>query len=111
MTDVPALAFPIRVIAGQFAQVKQGSVDDVKGQVHLLALTPAGWFGHGPADPLSSMGLADQAHRRGGPDVAEIERQIAEHVPDADAAVDTDPSALADGLGILGVRLRTEGGA
>lgn len=108
MPDVPQLAFPIRVVSNQFVTVEQGSVEDVKSQVHVLALTPPGWFGHGPDDPVSGMGLAGQEHRQQGPDLAEIQRQISEHVPDAAAAVEEDTSALDDGLAKVGVRLRSE---
>ena len=109
MTDVPQLAFPVRVVAGQFVQVEQGGVDDVRGQVHLLALTPPGHFGHGPNDPLNSMGLADQAHRQHGPNLAEIDEQITQHVPDAKAALEEDLTALDQGLAKLNVRIRSEG--
>lgn len=100
MPDIPQLAYPVRVIGGQFATTEQGSPEDAISQIHLLCLTPPGWFAHAPA-----MGLTDQAHRAGSADIGEIERQIAEHVPDADAAVEADASRLNEALSAVGVRV------
>jgi hypothetical protein len=100
--DAPQqIAFPPRVINGRILEVDQGDIDDIAGQVHLLCLTPQGWF----APPLEDLGLYDQAHLAGGADVQEIERQIGEYVPDAEAVVEEDPSALDVGLEVLGVRV------
>lgn len=97
---VQTLAFPVRVTGTTIAAVEQASIDDVTGQVHMLVLTPPGWF-----DSAPGFGLADQAHLPGGPDVGEIERQIAEHVPDAPAAVTERPDALNPALALVGVQI------
>jgi hypothetical protein len=109
MTEIPQLSFPLRVVGDTFATVEQGSVADVRSQIHLLVRTPPGWFGHGPDDPLTDMGLGDQAHRKGGADAREIERQILAHVPNAEAVVAEDASALNDGLSVIGVRVGSRG--
>lgn len=102
MPDQPQqLAFPPRVVNGRLLEVDQGDVDDVAGRVHLLCLTPQGYF----PPPLADLGLYSQAHLAGGADVGEIERQIAKYVPDAEAVVDEDPTALDAGLEVLGVRV------
>lgn len=100
MPDIPQLAFPPRMVNGQLATVEQGSVADAAGQVHLLCLTPQGWLTSEP-----DFGLRNQAHLAGGADVAEINRQIASYVPDAEVAITEDPSALDEGLSIVGVRI------
>ena len=101
MPDVPQqIAFPPRVINGRLAEVEQGSVEDVAGQVHLLCVTPRGWLTSVP-----ELGLSQQAHLAGGADLEEIQSQIATYVPDAEAAVDEDPSALNAGLETVGVRV------
>lgn len=101
MGKISQIAFPPRIVNGQLATVDQGFVEDVAGQVHLLCLTPQGFF----PPPHDDFGLYDQAHLAGGADVDEIERQIAEYVPDAEAVIDEDPSALDAGLEVLSVRV------
>lgn len=103
MTDIPQLAFPIRIEGHQVAVVEQGSVDDVVGQVHVLCLTPPGWLTHD--EDVREFGLQDQAHRMGGADAALISSQISRFVPDADAIVDEHPDALNPALSLVGVRI------
>jgi hypothetical protein len=98
------LAFPVRVVNGRFVTIDQGSLDDVVGQAHVLVLTPRGWL-----DRLPDFGLADQAHRAGGADETEIERQLAEYVPDARTAVSEQPDAFNPALSLVGVQIRTDG--
>lgn len=100
MPEIPTIAFPPRVINGELATLEQGSGADVAGQVHLLCLTPQGWL-----SSIPDFGLAEQSHRAGGADLQELQRQIATYVPDADAALDEDPSALNEGLSVVGVRI------
>jgi hypothetical protein len=108
MTAIQQLAFPMRVVNGQLATVDQGGVDDAVGQVHLLCLTPQGWMTGWKTllgDNAADVGLYPQQHLAGGPDVQEIRRQIDLYVPDAEAVVEEDPSALDEALGIVGVRV------
>lgn len=100
MPDIPQLAFPVRVVNGQLATVEQGSAEDAASQVHVLCLTPQGWLSSNP-----DLGLYEQAHLAGGADGPEIERQISEYVPDAQAAVEEDRDSLNPALSIIGVRI------
>lgn len=105
MPDIPQqLAFPARVVNDRLVTVDQASIDDVVGQAYVLVLTPQGWLEGTP-----DFGLADQAHRAGGADHTEIERQLSEHVPDAVAAVTEQPDALNPALSLVGVKIGTNG--
>lgn len=105
MPDIPQqLAFPARVVNNRLVTVDQASIDDVAGQAYVLVLTPQGWLDSSP-----DFGLADQAHLAGGADHAEIERQLAEHVPDAQTAVTEQPDALNPALSLVGVQIGTNG--
>lgn len=94
------IAFPVTVVGGQLQTVEDGTDTEVGMEVEILCLTPQGWF-----PGLPGFGLADQAFRKGGADVAEIERQIAEWVPDAEATAEHDISALDAGLDRIGVKV------
>jgi hypothetical protein len=100
MVELEQIAFPVSVVDGAVATVGQASAEFTLAQVEVLCLTPLGWV---PGAP--EMGLADQRFRRGGPDTGEIERQIADWVPEAKEAVDHDSAALDRGLGLIGVRV------
>lgn len=100
MPDIAQIAFPVRVVNGQVAVVEQGSVEDAASQVHVLVLTPQGWLSSNP-----DFGLYEQAHLAGGADGPEIERQIADYVPDAEAAVEEDRDSLNPALSVIGVRI------
>lgn len=103
MPDIPQLAFPPKVIDGQFQTVEQGSTTDIVGQVHLLCLTPRGWFTQTDRD--RDMGLYDQAHLKGGADMPEIARQIDTYVPDAQDTLDGQLDQLNPALAVVNVRI------
>jgi hypothetical protein len=94
------IAFPVAVVGGQLQTVTDGTDTEVGMEVEILCLTPPGWF-----PGLPGFGLADQAFRKGGADVQEIERQIATWVPRAADAVQHDRSALDAGLDRIGVQV------
>jgi hypothetical protein len=95
--------FPFQTINGQLATVDQDSTADVVGQAHALLLTPPGYFTRQP-----DLGLNDQAHRQGGPDVAEVQRQLDLYVPDAASVTEEDASRLGElpSVGAINVRVR-----
>lgn len=100
MTEIPQLALPLRLAGTRLAELEQGSRRDLQQRVAVLCLTPLGWLDNEPG-----FGLADQTFRKTGPDLPEIERQIATYVPEADALVTEDVSALNEGLARVGVRV------
>lgn len=97
MTDI---ALPLRLAGDQLVMLDTGTPAEILQRARLLCVTPYGWL-----DGRPDLGLADQAHRRGGPDVPEIERQLATYVPETDALVDADLSQLDDALALVGVRV------
>lgn len=99
---VQTLAFPVRLANNRIVTTDQASPADVQGQIHVMILTPPGWLDR---EPYDDFGLYDQAHLSGGADIAEVERQISEHVPDAVAAVSEDPAALNPALSLLRVQI------
>lgn len=103
MPDIPQLAFPPRVVNGELATVEQGTGADIIGQVHLLCLTPHGWFTQTDSD--RDMGLYDQAHLAGGADMTEIARQIDTYVPDAQEALDGQLDQLNPALSVVNARI------
>jgi hypothetical protein len=100
--DIPQIALPLRVANGTLVTVEQGSVDDARGQVLALAVTPPGWLTLD--DDARAFGLADQAHAE-VIDTDYIDQQIAEHVPDAAAVVFEQRDALDAELSLVGVRI------
>lgn len=97
------IAFPVAVINGQIQTILDGTDQEAGMEVEILCLTPEGWF-----PGLPGFGLADQAFRKGGVDVGEIERQIATWVPGAEAALQHDTTALDAGLDRIGVQVRAQ---
>lgn len=94
------IAFPVTVTGGEIQLVEDGTNTEVGMEVEILCLTPQGWF---PGIP--GFGLADQAFRKGGADTTEIERQISQWVPDAEAVAEHDVTALDAGLDRVGVKV------
>lgn len=88
---------------GHFATVDQGSGDHVADSARALLLTPPGWRELRPdvgvPDPRFSM----------RPELGDIERQIAEHIPDAEAALEVEPSPVAAALGEFGINVEITG--
>lgn len=97
MTDI---AFPLRLAGDQLVFLETASPAETVQRVELLCVTPPGWL-----DGRPDLGLSDQTHRKGGPDTAEIERQLATHIPESDALVDTDLSRLNEALARVGVQV------
>lgn len=100
MPNPQQFSLPLRVVGGSFATTEQGTPAELAGRVNVLCHTPPGWLAGRPG-----FGLADQRFRRGGADLAEIQRQITTFIGDADALLEQDPSTLAQGLASLGVRV------
>lgn len=100
MADIPQLSLPLRVVDDHVLEVEQDSATDLAQRVAVLCVTPPGWL-----DGRPDFGLSDQAHRRNGPDLPEVERQINDYVPDVDLVAETDPSLLDQGLSRLGLRI------
>lgn len=104
MPEIPQLTLPLRIVGDEIEQVEQGSDADISGQAIALVLTPPGWLQLDGED-AKGFGLSNQAHREGGADVSEIERQIDTYVADAQALVLEQPDALNDALSRIGVRV------
>lgn len=103
MPDIPTLAFPLRVVNGQYATTEQGGADDLIGQVHVMCLTPHGWLAQ--TDDDRDFGLYPQQHRAGGADVQEIQRQITKYTPDAQDALDGQLDRLNPALASVNVQI------
>jgi hypothetical protein len=99
---VPQLRLPLQLDpgTGDLAVIAEGSALDNAQRVAVLLSTPRGWF-----DAAPDFGLSEQAHREGGPDLAEIDRQISTYVPEADQLATEDLSMLNDALALIGVRV------
>lgn len=101
--EIPHIRFPLALAPdGDFAVVEQRSGDDTAQQIMALMRTPVGWSDE---PDLAEMGLTEQAFYMGGADLAEIEAQIREYVPDFDGAVSEAPDAIDEALSIVNVRL------
>jgi hypothetical protein len=101
MPDIPQFKLPLQLAPnGDLQTIEQDTDQELAQRVTVLCVTPPGTL-----PTARGFGLADQTFRRGGPDTREIERQIAEHVPDALALVETDLSALDDALARVGVKV------
>lgn len=104
MPDPQQFATPLQVVNGTFLTRPQGSSLELADRVNVLCHTPPGWLDGPPAD-RKSFGLADQRFRRGGADLDEVSRQIQAHVPDAEDAIEEDPSRIDAGLDFLGIQV------
>lgn len=101
MSAIGQISFPVRLgDGGHLASVDQAAPEFAGEQAMIVCLTPLGWL---PGYP--DMGLSGQRFRRGGADLAEVERQIERWVEGADAALEQDPSALDRALALVGVQV------
>jgi hypothetical protein len=98
--DVPQFSLPLRLQGTGFALAEQGSSDELADRVNVLVRTPPGWL-----DGRPGFGLADQAFRKTGADLAEVGRQIDVWVPDAATVLEHDPSGLDKALDFLGIQV------
>lgn len=94
-------AFPFRIANGQLVTTEQGSLDDIAGRVYTLALTEPPYFTRQP-----DLGLTNQAHRQGGADMAEVQRQMDTYVDDAHVLAEQDLSKLNDALAVIELSVR-----
>lgn len=94
MTDVPHLAWPLRLSGSSFAAVEQDSIDEVEQNVAVICDTHVGTY-----IDLPDLGIPDPTFTQAPIDVQAIEDALAEHEPRATARVDvvTDPRILAQG--------------
>lgn len=108
MTDIPHLIFPLRRAGNRMVVAEQNDPAEIKACVINIVRTPVGFSDE---EELRGMGLAQQIFRRGGPDLAEIERQIETYEPRVDALVDGgDPADLNDAFREIGVQIANPGG-
>jgi hypothetical protein len=118
--DIPqqfVLPFRIRT-DGQLATVNQASAQDIGQRVMVLCRTPLGYLTGGQRSGVeqaeldrSGFGLADQAFREGGADIATIRLQIDTHIvayvgdTALDVAVEDDSSMIDAGLELIGIQV------
>lgn len=86
MTDIPHLAYPLRLAPdGTFAVVEQDGIDDVRQCVHVLLRTPLG------ARPLApQIGVEDPTFTS-GVDPDELQQTLEEQEDRATVTVTTTP--------------------
>lgn len=100
MARIPHLKIPLELAGNSFATVEQDSPEDIAQCVKIILRTP-----FGSRDDVPTMGLTEQRYRAGGPNLAEIERQILEHEPRVDVLVELAPLLLDEALAEVGVRM------
>src|SRR5690606_19293544 len=84
--EIPHLAFPLRLVNGQLAQVEQGSIEDVHGCVIALIHTPLG------ARPLApDVGVPDPTFTA-GVDPDELTGRLERDEPRARVTVTSEPT-------------------
>jgi hypothetical protein len=86
-----SLPFTFDMPNGDVLQVEQGSDQDIVNRIWIaLSYEPGMW----PADP--SLGIPQQAFRKGGADLNAIERAIMNFVPDAQEIIERDLNWFVD---------------
>lgn len=78
MTEIPHLAFPLRIVNGRAVEADQGSPEHLAQQVHAACLTPQGWRVEAP-----DFGIPPVLMRGGGVDLDDLQAALAASVPDA----------------------------
>jgi hypothetical protein len=102
------LAFPFRLENGALATVEQDTVEEVTQNVHVLALTPVGFFEHDP-----EIGVEDPLFIQLPVQVEDFEEAVARFEPRAVVAIgdDVDDAMIALGEDRVGVAVSlAEGG-
>lgn len=108
MAGVPHIKFPPRLAGTRLKTFDQDSPEEVQACVINLLLTPPGLSDE---EDLRGMGLANQAFRRGGPDLVEIERQIQKYERRTETILLTErPELLDEAMRRINVRLATQTG-
>jgi hypothetical protein len=98
---IPQFQLPVTVTDSDLTTLQQDTPLELAQRVAVLCATPPGTVEGEPG-----FGLADQAFREGGPDLAEIQRQIDTYIPGADTLITEDPRLLNAALSIVGVQVQ-----
>lgn len=99
MTDIPHIAYPLRLTATGLEQVEQDSIDDVRQCVHVLLRTPVG------ARPLApDVGVEDPTFSEG----VDPEQLAAELEGQEDRARITITAAAPDETGEQAVQIAVD---
>lgn len=85
---------------GQITMIEQDGPLDYAQRGAVICRTPPGWL-----DSRPDLGLADQAGRKGGANIAEIQRQLATYVPGASYVIELRLPTLDQALEEIGVRV------
>lgn len=85
---------------GQLAMIVQDSPLDYAQRGAVICRTPPGWL-----DSRPDLGLADQTARKGGANIAEIQRQLSTYVPQASHVIQLRLPTLDQALEEIGVRV------
>ena len=85
MPDIPRFRIPFEVTDGKARTVEQDSDRDVQQCVQAITSTETGSL-----TDLPEFGISDQAHRKGGADLAEIGDALSRWEPRVDAETDQE---------------------